>query len=129
MHPILDSATGRFTSGRWEYFDAFVRNSPVLHAKNVNTPLLLVHNDKNGAVDWHHGIEFLNTLCRLEKPVVMLQYKGEGHELTMPANQKDFTVRMREFFDHHLLGAWSARSRCPNPRGRCRHPGTPRRAY
>jgi hypothetical protein len=43
-------------------------------------------------------------LRRLEKPVVMLQYKGEGHDLAKPANQKDYTVRMREFFDHHLLG-------------------------
>ena len=45
-----------------------------------------------------------NTLRRLEKPVVMLQYKGENHGLIKPANRKDYTVRMREFFDHHLMG-------------------------
>jgi dipeptidyl aminopeptidase/acylaminoacyl peptidase len=104
MQPILESGAGRFTSGHWDNRDAFVRNSPVYHAKNVKTPLLLVHNDKDGAVDWHQGIEFFTTLRRLEKPVVMLQYKGEGHDLAKPANQKDYTVRMREFFDHHLLG-------------------------
>jgi dipeptidyl aminopeptidase/acylaminoacyl peptidase len=104
MQPILESGAGRFTSGYWDNLDAFVRNSPVYHAKNVKTPLLLVHNDKDGAVDWNQGIEFFNTLRRLEKPVVMLQYKGEGHDLAKPANQKDYTVRMREFFDHHLLG-------------------------
>jgi dipeptidyl aminopeptidase/acylaminoacyl peptidase len=104
MQPILESGPGRFTSGHWDDLDAYVRNSPVYHAKNVQTPLLLLHNDKDGAVDFNQGIEFFNTLRRLGKPVVMLQYKGEGHGLAKPANQKDFTVRMREFFDHRLLG-------------------------
>jgi hypothetical protein len=35
----------------------------------------------------------------------MLQYVGENHGLRKPANMKDYTVRMREFFDHHLKGA------------------------
>ncbi|MBM3284856.1 MAG: hypothetical protein FJY81_03195, partial [Candidatus Aminicenantes bacterium] len=48
--------------------------------------------------------EYFNTLRRLGKPVAMLQYKGENHGLRKPANQKDYTVRMREFFDHYLLG-------------------------
>jgi dipeptidyl aminopeptidase/acylaminoacyl peptidase len=104
MQPILESGAGHFTGGPWDNLDAFVRNSPVYHVRNVRTPLLLVHNYKDGAVDWNQGIEYFTALRRLEKPVVMLQYKGEGHELSKPANQKDYTVRMREFFDHHLLG-------------------------
>jgi dipeptidyl aminopeptidase/acylaminoacyl peptidase len=104
MQPILESGPGRFTSGPWDNLAAYVRNSPVYHARNVKTPLLLLHNDKDGAVDWNQGIEYFNTLRRLERPVVMLQYKGEGHGLAKPANQKDYTVRMRAFFDHHLLG-------------------------
>jgi dipeptidyl aminopeptidase/acylaminoacyl peptidase len=64
---------------------------------------MLLHNDKDGAVDWNQGIEYFNTLRRLQKPVVLLQYKGENHGLVKPANRKDYTVRMREFFDHHLL--------------------------
>jgi dipeptidyl aminopeptidase/acylaminoacyl peptidase len=104
MQAILESGAGRFTSGYWDNLDAFMRNSPVYHARNVKTPLLLMHNDKDGAVDFNQGIELFNTLRRLKKPVVMLQYKGESHGLAKPANQKDYTVRMREFFDHHLLG-------------------------
>ena len=83
--------------------EAYVRNSPVYHAKNVKTPLLLLHNDKDGAVDWNQGIEYFNTLRRLQKPVVLLQYKVENHGLVKPANRQDYTVRMREFFDHHLM--------------------------
>jgi dipeptidyl aminopeptidase/acylaminoacyl peptidase len=102
--PIFESSQGRFTGGYWEQQEAYMRNSPVFHAKNVETPLMLLHNDKDGAVDFNQGIEYFNTLRRLEKPVVMLQYKGENHGLAKPANQKDYTVRMREFFDHHLMG-------------------------
>jgi dienelactone hydrolase len=102
--PIFESSQGRFTAGYWEHLDAYMRNSPVFHAKNVTTPLMLLHNDKDGAVDFNQGVEYFNTLRRLHKPVVMLQYKGENHGLMKPANQKDYSRRMREFFDHHLMG-------------------------
>ncbi len=102
--PIFESSQGRFKGNYLENLDAYARNSPVYHAKNVTTPLIILHNDKDGAVDWNQGIEYFNTLRQLKKPVVMLQYKGENHGLRKPANQKDYTVRMREFFDHHLLG-------------------------
>ena len=103
--PIFESSQGRFTGGYWENIEAYTRNSPVYFAENVNTPMIILHNDKDGAVDWNQGIEYFNTLRRLGKPVVMLQYKGENHGLRKPENQKDYTVRMKEFFDHHLKGA------------------------
>jgi dienelactone hydrolase/Tol biopolymer transport system component len=103
--PIFESSQGRFTTGPWDNQEAYIRNSPVYHAKKVKTPLLLLHNDKDGAVDWNQGIEYFNTLRRLRKPVILLQYKGENHGLVKPANRKDYTVRMREFFDHHLRDA------------------------
>jgi dipeptidyl aminopeptidase/acylaminoacyl peptidase len=102
--PIFESSQGRFKGGYWENLDAYTRNSPVYYAQNVNTPLLLLHNDKDGAVDWNQGIEYFNTLRRLEKPVVMLQYKGENHGVRKPSNREDYTVRMKEFFDFHLKG-------------------------
>jgi dipeptidyl aminopeptidase/acylaminoacyl peptidase len=102
--PIFESSQGRFTGGYWDLQDAYIRNSPVYFAKNVKTPLLLLHNDKDGAVDFTQGVEYYNTLRRLQKPVVMLQYKGENHGLSKPENRKDYAVRMREFLDHHLMG-------------------------
>jgi acetyl esterase/lipase len=102
--PIFESSQGRFTGGYWEQQEAYIRNSPVFFAQNVQTPLLILHNDKDGAVDFTQGIEYYNTLRRLQKPVVMLQYKGENHGLAKPENQKDYASRMREFLDHHLLG-------------------------
>lgn len=99
---IFESSQGRFTGGPWEVPEAYVRNSPVYHAQNVTTPLVLLHNDRDGAVDFTQGVEYYNTLRRMEKNVIMLQYVGENHGLRKPANRKDYTVRMREFFDHYL---------------------------
>jgi dipeptidyl aminopeptidase/acylaminoacyl peptidase len=102
---IFESSQGRFTAGPWDQWTAYTRNSPVAHAKNVKTPLIILHNDQDGAVDFTQGIEYFNTLRRLHKPVVLLEYPGENHGLARPANQQDYTVRMKEFFDHHLKGA------------------------
>jgi dipeptidyl aminopeptidase/acylaminoacyl peptidase len=104
---IFESSQGRFTSGPWDNWDAYSRNSPVFHAKNVKTPLIILHNDQDGAVDFTQGIEYYDTLRRLGKPVVLLEYPGENHGLARPANQQDYTVRMKEFFDHYLKGAAS----------------------
>ncbi len=101
---IFESSQGRFTTGPWDNWEAYTRNSPVAFAKNVKTPLVILHNDKDGAVDFTQGVEYYNTLRRLQKPVVLLEYIGENHGLAKRANQKDYTVRMKEFFDHFLMG-------------------------
>jgi dipeptidyl aminopeptidase/acylaminoacyl peptidase len=101
---IFEASQGRFTTGPWDNWEAYTRNSPVAFAKNVKTPLIILHNDKDGAVDFTQGVEYYNTLRRLQKPVVLLEYLGENHGLAKRANQKDYTVRMKEFFDHFLMG-------------------------
>ncbi|MFY0593565.1 S9 family peptidase [Roseivirga sp.] len=101
---IFESSQGRFRGAPWENWDSYLRNSPVYHVKKVNTPLLMLHNDKDGAVDFTQGIEYYSALRRLKKPVVLVQYKGENHGLSKMENRKDYSVRMMEFFDHHLKG-------------------------
>lgn len=102
---IFESSQGRLTPGYWDNWDAFTRNSPIYFIKNVQTPLLLLHNDKDGAVDYTQGIEYYNGLRRLNKPVVMITYKGENHGIAKLPNKKDYAVRMMEYFDHYLKGA------------------------
>ena len=83
----------------------YIENSPVFFADNINTPVLIIHNDKDGAVPWYQGIELIMALRRLEKPAWMFNYNGEDHGLRQRVNQKDYTIRMQEFFDHYLKGA------------------------
>jgi hypothetical protein len=102
---IFESSQGRFKGGYWDNWDAYYRNSPVFFAKNVKTPLMILHNDRDGAVDFTQGVEYFNTLRRMGKPVIMLEYTGENHGLARRPNQRDYTVRMMEYFDHYLKGA------------------------
>ncbi len=80
-------------------------NSPLFFAPRVQTPLLIMHNDKDNAVPWYQGIEFFNALRRLHKPVWMLSYNGAPHNLSRRADEKDLTRRMQQFFDHFLKNA------------------------
>jgi dipeptidyl aminopeptidase/acylaminoacyl peptidase len=101
---IFEASQGRFKGGYWDNWDAYYRNSPVFFARNVKTPLMILHNDRDGAVDFTQGVEYYNTLRRLQKPVIMLEYVGENHGLRKPSNMRDYTVRMKEYFDHYLKG-------------------------
>ena len=89
----------------WDERDRYIHNSPLFFADKVRTPLLMMHNDEDGAVPWYQGIELFVALRRLQQPVFMLNYNGEAHGLRRQANQEDWAVRMQQFFDHYLLDA------------------------
>jgi dipeptidyl aminopeptidase/acylaminoacyl peptidase len=101
---IWENEQGRMAGDLWTNVKAYMRNSTVFQAPKVNTPLLILQNDKDIYVNWSQGIELFNALRRLRKPVVMLEYLGEGHGLGKLANEKDYSYRMLEFFDHFLKG-------------------------
>jgi dipeptidyl aminopeptidase/acylaminoacyl peptidase len=102
---IFESSQGRFRGNFIDNYDAYIRNSPAFHAHKVTTPLMLLHNDKDGAVDFNQGITYFNTLRQLGKQVILLEYVGENHGLARPVNQRDYATRMAEWFDHYLKGA------------------------
>ncbi len=89
----------------WEERDRYLHNSPLFFADKIQTPLLMLHNDQDGAVPWYQGIEMFSAMRRLQLPVFMLNYNGEGHGLGRQPNQVDWAIRMQQFFDHYLLDA------------------------
>lgn len=87
----------------WDAPELYVENSPIFGLPKVKTPLLIMHNDEDGAVPWYQGIELYTGLRRLQKPVWLLNYNGDDHNLMKPANRMDLSIRMRQFFDFYLL--------------------------
>ena len=83
----------------------YVANSPIFQIKRVTTPVLIIANDNDDAVPWYQGIEYFLALRRNEKEAYLFSYNGEFHGLRKRHNQKDYTVRMQQFFDHFLKGA------------------------
>lgn len=88
----------------WEAPELYVENSPLFGVPNIQTPLLMMHNDDDGAVPWYQGIELYTAMKRLGKPVWLLNYNGDKHNLMKNANRMDLSIRMRQFFDHYLKG-------------------------
>jgi dipeptidyl aminopeptidase/acylaminoacyl peptidase len=89
----------------WEKPLHYIENSPLFYAPNCNTPVLILHNDNDGAVPWYQGIEFFTALRRLQKPVWLVNYNGDGHGVGKLANRMDWSKRMYQFFDHYLKDA------------------------
>jgi dipeptidyl aminopeptidase/acylaminoacyl peptidase len=89
----------------WQYPTRFMENSPIFWADKVRTPVMMLHNDGDDAVPWYQGIEFYLALRRLGREVYLFNYNGEPHGLRKRTNQKDYAVRLQQYFDHHLKGA------------------------
>ena len=100
-----ERAQSRIGGSLWEYPLRFLDNSPIFRADRVETPLLMIHNDEDDAVPWYQGIEYFLALRRLGKEAYLFSYNGEKHGLRRRINQKDYTRRLQEFFDHFLKGA------------------------
>jgi dipeptidyl aminopeptidase/acylaminoacyl peptidase len=88
----------------WEKPLLYLENSPLFMAPRVTTPLLMMHNDNDGAVPWYQSIEMFMALYRLNKPVWLLNYNGMDHNLEARfwANRVDLDTRMFQFFNHYL---------------------------
>ena len=88
----------------WDGIELYMENSPLFKLPNVTTPVLIMHNDNDGAVPWYQGIEMFMSLRRLGKPAWLLEYNEEAHNLRQRRNRKDLSIRLQQFFDYYLKG-------------------------
>ena len=99
-----EKSQSRIGGSLWEYPERYIENSPVFFADRINTPLLIQFGDEDDAVPWAQGVELYLACRRLEKNCIMLQYRGEPHHLKQYPNKLDYSIKMKEFFDHYLKG-------------------------
>ena len=102
---IFEISQGRMEVPPWEDLESYMANSALFNVTDLNTPLLVAFGDKDGAVDWHQGIELYNAARRAGKLFVMLVYAGENHSLRKKPNQLDYHRRIIDWFGHYLQGA------------------------
>lgn len=100
---------GQFRMGAtlWEKPELYIKNSPIFQAKAITTPLLVMHTTKDMICDLSNIEEFFTALCFLRKKSWMLLYKGNHGLYGLDA--VDFSLRMKQFFDHYLFD-------CPEPK-------------
>jgi dipeptidyl aminopeptidase/acylaminoacyl peptidase len=72
----------QFGGPLWDNVDAYLERSPSTYAKDIETPVLVLHSENDLRCDIEQG-EHLFTLLRLMgKEVEMLRFPAEGHELS-----------------------------------------------
>jgi len=86
----------------WESPLRYLENSPLFTADKIQTPILIMHNEDDGAVPFSQGIEFFIALRRLGKETWLLNYNEADHWPTKVRDKYDFQVRLAQFFDHYL---------------------------
>lgn len=98
-----EQTQSRIGASLWENRELYMENSPLFRLPAVNTPVLILHNDEDGAVPWYQGIEYFVALRRLGKQAWFLNYNNEPHWPVKYPNRLDFNKRLEQFFDHFLM--------------------------
>ncbi len=101
-----------FTNGDWEFDgdpwdnpSAYLDRSPLMHVRNVQTPLMLVHSEQDLRCPMEQAEEFFVALKKLGKTVVLVRFPDENHELSRSGKPKHRLERLEyilAWFDRYL---------------------------
>lgn len=99
---MYEETQSRIGKTLWDGKELYRENSMIINADKIHTPLLIWHNDNDEAVAYEQGRALYLAMRRLHRPAWLLNYKGSGHFLSNTAARRDWTIRMKEFFDYYL---------------------------
>lgn len=97
-----------FRGAPWEEPEDFARRSPITHAAKIVTPLMLIEGEEDYRTPPAAGGEMMfRALKYMKKPVVMVRFPGEGHNLSRTGQPWHRIERLRHivaWFDKYLQG-------------------------
>ncbi|MCY0977167.1 prolyl oligopeptidase family serine peptidase [Chryseobacterium wangxinyae] len=82
--------------------EKYIKNSPIMFAQDVSSPMLLWVGTGDTNVDFEHTRSLFIALRKYRKPVIALLYKDEQHALMQQDNQKDLTLKMMDWWSFYL---------------------------
>jgi dipeptidyl aminopeptidase/acylaminoacyl peptidase len=94
-----------FRGAPWEYPEDFAEHSPVNLLPRINTPLMVLHSEEDWRTPIAQGETMFRGLYYQKKPVVMVRFPGENHELSrsgLPSHRVENQRHIRRWFDHWL---------------------------
>lgn len=102
--PSYGCIYGQNRMGKPPWLDAqrYVRNSPIFHAGQINTPVMIVQGDED-FVPMEQGEEIFNALRSQGKRAELIRYWGEHHDIERPQNNSDLWQRIYGWFDKYLV--------------------------
>ncbi len=92
----------------WEDYQFFLERSPIYHAGDAKTPLLIMAGKEDTRVDPGQSYEMYRHLkTRTDTPVRLVLYPGEGHGNAHATARFDYNLRMLRWFNKYLKGKGS----------------------
>ena len=97
-------------AGAMAYDDVkpYLRMSPLTYARDIHTPLLIVHSEEDLRCPLEQGEQLFVALRLLRRPVEMVIFPKESHELTRSGSPMHRVQRFEivlEWFDRYLKDA------------------------
>ena len=95
----------QFGGSMWDNVDEWLRMSPATYAREIDTPLLIVHSENDLRCNVEQGEHLFTLLRLLGKDVEMLRFPNEGHELSRsgsPAHRVQRFEAILEWFGRYL---------------------------
>jgi dipeptidyl aminopeptidase/acylaminoacyl peptidase len=89
----------------YEDIEPWIKISPITYAQNIHTPLLIVHSESDLRCPIEQGEQLFVTLRLLKRPVEMVRFPAESHELTRSGSPIHRVQRFEivlEWFDRYL---------------------------
>ncbi len=89
----------------WENMQFYIDRSPLTHVKNIVTPLLILHSERDLRCPIEQGEQFFTALTYLRREVVLVRFPDEGHELSrsgQPLHRLERLERLTGWFHDHL---------------------------
>lgn len=95
----VETGEGMMGAPPWRDAQRYMRNSPILYADSVETPVLITTGDNDFMAQ---SEEWFNALYRAGKRARLIRYWGEGHLLSSPANVLRNWNEILSWFDTYL---------------------------
>jgi len=89
----------------WEDWKFLLERSPIYHAGQGRTPLLILHGKDDPRVNVGQSRELYRHLkLHNQAPVRLVLYPGEVHGNRKAAARLDYTLRLMQWMEHYLKG-------------------------
>jgi dipeptidyl aminopeptidase/acylaminoacyl peptidase len=95
----------QFGGPMWENVDEWLRMSPATYAREIDTPLLVVHSENDLRCNIEQGEHLFTLLRLLGKETELLRFPAEGHELSRsgsPIHRVQRFEAILEWFGRYL---------------------------
>src|SRR5262252_3359675 len=93
---FLEAQTGALP---WDDMQWYIDHSPLTYAKNITTPLLILHAEDDLRCGMEQAEQLFTALKRLRKEVLFVRFPNENHEMSRSGKPRHRLERFRYILD------------------------------